>query len=105
VERATGLEPATLSLGIDMTKDQPGLLVCRPDQAIAGERQELQGCEGPSRHRKSAHFTKRKWLTTAGKSAALIIDRDMLMLLGWDETVEVVVEVFDGELFVSRACP
>ena len=103
MERATGLEPATLSLGIDMTKDQPGLLVCRPDQTIADESQELQGCADPSRHRRSAHFTKRKWLTTAGKSAALIIDRDMLMLLGWDETVEVEVQVVNGELIVERA--
>ena len=102
MERATGLEPATLSLGIDTTTDQPGLLVCRPEQAIVGEGQELQGCADPSRHRRSAHFTRRKWLTTAGKSACLIIDRDMLMLLGWDETVEVVVQVFNGELVVRR---
>ena len=85
-----------------MTKYKTGLSVCRPDQAITGQGQELQGCEDPSRHRRSAHFTKRKWLTTAGKSACLIIDRDILMLLGWDEMVEVKVEVFDGELVVSR---
>jgi hypothetical protein len=89
-------------LGTGLTQDQTALLVCRPDQAIVGEGQQLQGCVDPSRPRRSAQFTKRKWLTTAGKSAALIIDRDMLMLLGWDETVEVKVEVFDGALVVSR---
>jgi hypothetical protein len=96
VERATGLEPATLSFGIDMIKDQPELLVCRSDQAMSVEDPTIAGVRRPQPAHKVGTLYKAEVADDCGEERGVDHQSGHAHAARWDETVEVVVEVSMG---------